>query len=288
MADDASPRLADTDAGDPARDTLLGEIDNPIERLKLLAEDDEGMAAYLDQLEISSPREREMVREIARTRPLALPERFLPDHRVMVEALESLSRHGYKGTQAGRRLGPAAPAVRWLVTLMARYLVVSYVKSMSRSMRNLYGLREIQAVPDTEERVALNLARTDADRMVDALDQREIGLPTFVVGGAALPLLASLGRITGTLSSTYWASAIGVAGMLAALCFSWALLRGAAVASRRIRLATTVPARRLWDSIGWCGNPPVGQIRTFVIAAVALTVASWIVVPILVGIALAT
>ncbi|MGL6280391.1 MAG: hypothetical protein ACRC50_12655 [Gaiella sp.] len=276
-----------TGAGSPV-EALLEEIDNPIERLKLLSEDDEGMARYLDALEISSPRERELVREIARTRPLALPERFGADHRLMVEALESLARHGYQGSQAGKRFGPLAPAATWFVTLMARYLVVSHIKTLAKAMRNLYGLREIQSLPDTPERAALNIARTDAERMVAVLDQREIGLPTFVIGGAILPLVASVGRITGTLSSTYWASAIGVAGMLLALCFSWALMRGAAIASRRIRLATNVPAARLWESIGWCGRPPRSQIRTFVIAAVGLTIASWIVVPVLVGIALAT
>jgi hypothetical protein len=44
----------------------------------------------------------------------------------------------------------------------------------------------------------------------------------------------------------------------------------------------------VWNTIGWCGKPPKDQTRTFVIVSVALTIGAWILVPILVGIALAT
>ena len=267
---------------------LLEEIDNPIERLKLLSEDDEGMARYLDALEVTGPRERVMVKEIARTRPLAKPERFPTDHRQTVEALESLSRHGYKGTTAGRKLGPAGPAAAYGVQLVARYLVVSHIKNTSTTLRNLYGLREIQALPGSPERRELRRARMDADRMVDALRTRANGLPTFIFGAAALPVLASLGRVTGVLESGVWATVIGVVGMILALVFSWLILRGAAMASRRIRLATTTPLKFLWESIGWCGDPPKAQTRTFVIVAVGLTLAAWIIVPILATIAIVT
>jgi hypothetical protein len=70
--------------------------------------------------------EREMLSEIARTDPLARPERFLDDHRRAVAALESLRRHGFHGTRAARSLGPARVVVRWLIELVARYIVVSY------------------------------------------------------------------------------------------------------------------------------------------------------------------
>jgi hypothetical protein len=69
-------------------------------------------------------------------------------------------------------------------------------------------------------------------------------------------LIAALGRITGLLEQTLWAAVIGVAGMLVALAASWVILRGAALASRRIRLATSAPAQTLWATIGWCGKPP--------------------------------
>jgi hypothetical protein len=81
---------------------------------------------------------------------------------------------------------------------------------------------------------------------------------------------------------------IGVVGVLVALAASWVILRGAALASRRIRLATRAPLQTLWNTIGWCGNPPKDSTRTFVLVSVGLTLGAWILVPILVAVALAT
>ena len=108
-------------------------------------------------------------------------------------------------------------------------------------MRNLYVLREAQALPESKERLELSRARRDGDRIVDALEARELGLPTFLVAGAIVPVVAAIGRITGVLHSTLWGTVIGVVGMLIALAASWVILRGTALASRRIRLATTGP-----------------------------------------------
>jgi hypothetical protein len=277
-----------TDVTPSAPEEQLDEVDNPIEQLKLLGEDDDAIGKYLDTIEVTSPREREMLHEISRTRPLARPELFPQAHRNMVESLESLARHGYKGTRAGKNLGPLRAAAAYAVQLVGRYVVVSHIKTTSSQLRNLYGLREIQALPGSFERRELRRARMDADRMVDALQTKELGLPTFLIGGALLPIFASVGRATGILSSGLWATVIAVAGMLVALAASWVILRGAALASRRIRLSTRGPAQTLWNTIGWCGNPPKDQSRTFVIVSVALTLGSWILIPILVGIAIAT
>ena len=269
-------------------EAALEGIDNPIERLKLLAGNDEEIARYLDTIEVTSPREREMMREIARTRPLADADRFPPAHRNMIEALESLARHGYHGTRAATHAGPMRWLIRWSVQLVARYVVVSHVRTVSKRMRNLYVLREAQALPESKERLELSRARRDGDRIVDALEARELGLPTFLVAGAIVPVVAAIGRITGVLHSTLWGTVIGVVGMLIALAASWVILRGTALASRRIRLATTGPARALWEAIGWCGTPPRDQTRTFVTVSLGLTIGAWIIVPILVAIALTT
>lgn len=263
-------------------------LENPIEQLKLLSGDDEQIAHYLDTLEVTGPRERELLTEISRTQPLARPDRFSTDHRQMVEALESLARHGYKGSTAGRRLGPLQPVARYGIELIARYLVVSHLRDVSTTMRNLYTLREIQGLPESPERRELRRARMDGERMVEALRRNSIGVPTFLVGGAAVSILAAVGRASGLLADTRWALALGVAGTLIALVASWMILRAAALASRRIRLATSVPIRLLWESVGWCGEPPKGQTRTFVILAVTLTLVAWILVPILFGVASVT
>jgi hypothetical protein len=75
--------------------------------------------------------------------------------------------------------------------------------------------------------------------------------------------------------------------MLIALAASWLILRGAALASRRNRLATRGPLTALWQTIGWCGNPPRDQTRKFVIISVGLTLGCWIIVPVIVGIGIA-
>jgi hypothetical protein len=62
----------------------LEEIDNPLERLKLLGENEEAIGRYLDAIEVTSPREREMLHEISRTRPLARPDRFPEGHAGLV------------------------------------------------------------------------------------------------------------------------------------------------------------------------------------------------------------
>jgi hypothetical protein len=101
-----------TGASETEQEELLEEIDNPLERLKLLSGNDDEIAKYLDAIEVTSPREREMMHEISRTRPLARPDVFPQAHRNMVEALESLARHGYHGTGAGKSTGPLRVVIR--------------------------------------------------------------------------------------------------------------------------------------------------------------------------------
>lgn len=103
-----------------ATETSYTSQDNPLERLKLLGGDDAEIAQFLDSIEVTSPREREMLYEISRTTPLAHVELFPQAHRNMAEALESLARHGYHGTRAGQRLGPLRVVVQWCVRLVAR------------------------------------------------------------------------------------------------------------------------------------------------------------------------
>lgn len=94
-------------------DLRVGEaLDNPLERLRLLSGDADAISTFLDELDVSSPREREMLAELARPSALARPERFDADHRRAIEALESLRRHGFHGSQAARGLGPSRYVVR--------------------------------------------------------------------------------------------------------------------------------------------------------------------------------
>jgi hypothetical protein len=123
---------------------------------------------------------------------------------------------------------------------------------------------------------------------VVVLRRREIGLPSFVLGGLLLPVVLSIGRIAGdALKSPVQATVLGLIGALVVALASWVILRGAALASRRISLAATEPLAALWETIGWCGHPTRDQSRRLAFVAISLTALAWIVLPVAVGIALA-
>jgi hypothetical protein len=98
----------------------LDAVDNPIERLELLAGDDDAIAALLDEIEVKGPADREMLAELARSRPLEDPARFPAVHRRTIASLETLGLHGYHGSTAARNAGPFRYVVRWLIQLVAR------------------------------------------------------------------------------------------------------------------------------------------------------------------------
>lgn len=258
---------------------------NPLERLELLSGDDAAIEAFLDDLDVTSPRAREMLAELARTTTIARPERFVLDHRRVIAALESLRRHGYRGSRAAPGLGPITAFVRWAIEMVARYIVVSYVKTVTTDMRNLYRFRELQSVPETPERRFLRPARQDAEALVAVTSGRAIGVPTFVIGGLLLPLVASLYRLATGLTFGSWVTAtvVGAVGVLVGVVISWFMLRGTAMASSRIRLSLREPLRELWTTLGSCGNPPKDRSRSFAIVGITLTISVWIVLPTLVG-----
>jgi hypothetical protein len=48
----------------PPHEHLEEVYDNPLERLQLLGGDDEAIAAFLDEIDVRGPRDREMLREL--------------------------------------------------------------------------------------------------------------------------------------------------------------------------------------------------------------------------------
>jgi hypothetical protein len=263
--------------------------DNPIERLELLGGADEAIAEFLDEIDVSSPREREMLGEITRPSPIARPERFEADHRRVLVTLESLRRHGYHGSRAASRLGPVRTVVRTFVELVARYVVVAHCKSVSMNMRNLYWMREMQARDGSPELKLLRPARFDAQALVEITKGREIGVPTFLLA-LLIPAFLSIWRLASGFTFEHWwvAVLLGILGVLIGLGISWVILRGAALASRRIRQSVKDPLQTLWTTVGYCGSPPKDQSKKFAIVAIGLTVGVWIVLPVLVTLSLAS
>ena len=265
------------------------EFDNPIERLELLAGDDAAISSFLDRIDVTGPRDREMLAELARTRTLADPLRFPSAHRRAVAGLETLARHGFHGSRAAGALGPLKNVVRWLIQLVARYLVISYLRQTAIDLRNLYWLREIETESPSQDRAELRRARYDAEGLVTIFKRREIGLPSFVIGGLLIPIFATGWRLANGVAFEHWwgALATGLVTALFVVGAAWVLLRGAALAGRRIRLSTRVALEDVWRSVGNCGSPPRDKSRRFAVVAIALTVGAWIVLPAAVAIALA-
>jgi hypothetical protein len=179
--------------------------------------------------------------------------------------------------------------IRFLVELVARYVVVSHVKNIAMDLRNLYWLREMQSQPRSRELASLFKARTDAQALVDITKSREIGVPAFVIGGLLIPAAISISRLASGTTRAWWvALLVGAVGVAVGFLISWFVLRGAALASRRIRLSVGLPLDELWRTIGSCGSPPKDQSRRFAAVAIALTLGVWIALPLLVTISLAT
>jgi hypothetical protein len=273
---------------DPSVERLEEQYDNPLERLQLLGSDDEAIAAFLDEIDVRGPRDREMLRELARTSALDRPDRFEHDHRRVVVALESLRRHGHHGASAGAQLGFLGTPVRYLIELVARYVVVAHCKSVAMHLRNLYWMRELESEPGSRERALLAPARSDAQALVEITRGREIGVPTFVIGAILIPAGLSIWRLaTGAVREWWIAVLAGTVSVAIGLAISWFVLRGAALASRRIRLSVKQPLADLWATIGSCGTPPRDQSRRFAVIAISLTLGVWIVLPLLVTLSLA-
>ena len=272
-----------------SQEALEEKYDNPLERLQLLGSDDEALAAFLDEIDVSGPREREMLVELARTSALERPERFDQDHRRVLIALESLRRHGHHGASAGAHVGFLRAPITYLVELVARYVVVSHCKQVAMTLRNLYWLREMQSPSGSQDLELLRPARMDAQALVEITKGREIGVPTFVIGAILIPAGLSVWRLaTGTVREWWIALLVGAIGIAVGLLVSWIVLRGAALASRRIRLSVRQPLADLWQTIGRCGMPPTDQSRRFAIVAITLTLGVWIVLPLLVTLSLAS
>ena len=228
-----------------------------------------------------------MLGELARTQTLADPERFPAAHRRAVGSLETLARHGYHGSSAATLAGPLKNVIRWQIQLVARYVVVSHLRQATTDLRNLYWLREIETEPLSPDRIELGRARQDAEALVAIFKRREIGLPSFVIGGLLIPVFATGWRLAqGVAFRNWWVAAItGLVTVLVVVGGSWIILRGAAMASRRIRLSTRAPLEDLWGAVGHCGRPPRDQSRKFAVIAISLTIGAWVVLPAAVAIA---
>ena len=252
---------------------ILDELSERLERFRVFRNTDSVEAdRVLDELGASSTVDRQIVLELASRAPLGVPARFPEAHALTMQALEVLDRNGARGVSV-KRIGPLGPVAGFFIQLVARFIVLSYQSEVIDRMRHLYGRREARCQWGDPERIMLTRARIHAERLAPGFKRNPLGLPTFLLGGAVVSGVASALRAVLTLiAGSTFATVLGA--IVLALVFgaaSWIVLRGAAVARRRIRLTTEAPLKALWETIGRCGNPPRDQARQFALYAIVLT-----------------
>jgi hypothetical protein len=276
---------ADTTADEAApeeRGLVLDELDDRLAAFNALRKSDGAQAdEVLTELGATDSVDRDIVLELAGKRPLGHPARFPAAHAMAIRSLEVLDRNGARGVKT-RIPGPLDPVANYFVQLVTRFIVRNHQKSLVDNMRRLYARREANCLPDDPSRHMLTRARKHAELVSEGFKRNPIGVPTFLLGGAAFSTaLSALSQSVVEGISNRWTRIVLFLALFALLgAVSWVVLRGAAVARRRIVLTTDRPFRALYETIGRCGNPPKDQSKQFALISMILLAVGWILIPI--------
>lgn len=261
---------------------LLDDLQEQLHRTRTMILDSPESAAEaaLDQFGSDSASDAKIAAALADTTPLAQPDRFLEAHRLTMHALEVLNREGSSNPPV-RRAGPLKVFVQPAVEFVAEYIVKSYAEGVAGSLRSLYTRREVQCLPESEERRLLTRARVEANRVAPGYSGGGVLAPLLIVGGLALPLLASLTKGLGTVDFSSRPVLIPAIAILFTIFFllSSVLLQGAAVARRRSRMIMQKPLQALWETVGNAGNPPEDDSVLYASVAIMITAVLWFVLP---------
>jgi hypothetical protein len=260
-----------------ADDLILDRID----ALRVLrADTPEEKGALLEKIAGPGKPEQDIVRELSKVKPLWRPDRFEEAHRWAMRSLEVLDRNGVRGAKLPR-MGPLKIVAGYVVQQITRWIVKGHQNTVVTRIRKLYERREANSIWGSPEHRMLRRARLDAQRVEQGYKADQLGLPTFLLGGAIfssiISALQSLVRsaLDSTTGQVVFAVALGL--ILAGL--AWAALYSAAVARRRIRLCMDQPLKALWETIGACGTPPRDESYNFAVYAIVLLVLAWVAIP---------
>jgi hypothetical protein len=204
-----------------------------------------------------------------------------------MRALEVFDRNAAR-PPSNLRAGPLEPVAKFVVQLLIRIIVRDYQKAVVAQVRQLYARRWANSERGTPEFGMLRLARVEVERLAPDFQRSSLGVPTFLVGGAALSGLASLFQELLATAVHNKVLLVVVAVVFAALALGgfWCILKAAAIARRRTRIALDQPLHALWETIGAAGHPPRDQSRQFATYAMILLALGWIIVPVAITFAL--
>ncbi len=239
----------------------------------------------LDALGANDEVDRQILLELGAPAPLYLPDRFLQAHTLTIRALEVLDRNGTRKPPLPK-IGPLRPVLAYLIEIASKFVVRSHLRSLTDNIHKLYVRREANCKPDDPARPLLRRGRTDMERMLPAFKRNPLAIPGFLLGGAVLSsVLGALGNavsaFTGGGPNAIIATTIFV---LIGVLGAYVILKGAAVAHRRIDMTTDKPVAALYETIGRAGNPPNDKSGTFAIISIILLSIAMLLVPI--GVAL--
>jgi hypothetical protein len=202
-----------------------------------------------------------------------------------VRALEVLDRNGGKSVRV-RGIGPLGPVASFLAQQVAQFIIRSHQSSVVTKMTELYARREANAADDDPAKLMLTRARIQMQRLAPGFKRNALGVPLFVVGGAvASTALSLLQQAAASAFRELWSQILATVLIGVVLAgVAWVILRGAAVARRRIHLTLDGPIGALWQTIGRCGEPPKDPSKVFALIAIVLAALPWVLIPIGIGV----
>ena len=284
---DAAGKAADT----PARKTRdwkldtdgdglgLDDLVNRLDSFQMLRKSTGADAdQVLTELGATSEIDREIVLQLGAKRPLGHPQRFEEAHSLAIRSLEVLDRNGHRSVPVPN-LSFLSPVVSFLVQIVTQFIVRSYISRVIDSMYRLYERREAASPADWEHLPMLTRARIHTERIRPGFKRSKLALPGFLFGGVILsPLIGVVQSAISSLNNEPVRLGLLIVLFLLMTTVSWVLVKGSAVARRRIRLTAENPIKALYQIIGRCGNPPGNMSTVFAVISLILTLISLVVV----------
>ena len=260
---------------------LLDEFGEKLAAFQAFRKTDSDAAdGILNSLGASDEVDRDIILELSSKSPLGHPDRFPEAHAMAVRSLEVLDRNGPRPVQT-TGLWILNPVASFLVQQVAHFIVRSHQATVADEMLRLYSRREANSLPDSPHRRMLSRARLHLEKLTPGFKRNALGIPAFLLGGAVFSTLMGLiQRALNAALSTVWTKVIATVVLgLIMVGLAWVILRGAAVARRRIQLTLDGPIKALWQTIGRCGEPPNDPSRNIALIAIVLALLPWLLIP---------
>ena len=241
--------------------------------------DSEAADGILNSLGASDDVDRDIVLELSSKDPLGHPDRFPEAHSMAVRALEVLDRNGPRPAQVSG-LWILNPIAAFFVQQVAHFIVRNHQAAVADEMLRLYARREANCLPGSPHRRMLTRARYHMEKLTPGFKRNALGVPAFLLGGAVFSTLVSLLQraMAAAIESVLTRIIATVILGLVMVGVAWIILRGAAVARRRIHLTLDGPIQALWQTVGRCGKPPQDPSRNIALVAIVLALLPWLLI----------